>query len=202
VDAVDRARDWLAESFHPRHVVLSSPHPLQECCARLAAVTTPRIRDRYYLDPRTAGRADPLLTGAVGATWVRVGLFRTSPRGFKPVLKCRVEQASGGGTILTGTVGPGSAPSALLPVLLVASAIAFMGVVAAGCVQLALGHARGIFLFFGALIIPVLCMGLIVAGRKQVEREVPMLLEQVNQVLESAAEPGGRPSASPTPRWP
>jgi hypothetical protein len=186
VEAVDRARDWLVQSFHPRRVVLSSPHPPQECCARLAAVTTPRGRDRYYLVPRTAGRPDPLLTGATDAAWVSVGLFRTRPNWFKPTLECRVEQASEGGTILTGTVGPGSAPSAMLPVLLMASSIAFLSLVAAGCVQLALGHARGIFLFFGALIMPVMLTVLVVAGRKQVEREVPMLLEQVNQALENA----------------
>lgn len=120
-----------------------------------------------------------------------MSLFRTSPRGFKPVLECRVEQAAGGGTTLTGTLGPSSGSRVQLPVVLVAFPIALMGLVVTGCVQLALGHSRGVLLFLGALAGAALCAGVVTTGRKRIEREIPMLLEQMNKVLDSTTEPGG-----------
>jgi hypothetical protein len=189
VAATARVRDWLDISFAPRPVVLSSPYPPAECRTRLAAVTTHRNRERYYLDPKTAGHRDPLLTGTVDEAWIAVSLFRTNPTGFKPVLQCRVEQEPGGGTVLTGTAGLGPESAAVqrtfsagLPVTL---AIVVLALVTVGCVQLAAGHLRGL-LFLPAVVLPALWVAILTSNRNRLARETPMLLDQVNKVLDSS----------------
>jgi hypothetical protein len=94
----------------PRPVTVSSPHPPHECLRRLTKVTSARGADRWYLDPKTAVLPDPLFRGDVKPARVHVAGFMTSANSrYRPLaswLDAEIEPAAGGGTTLTGTVGP------------------------------------------------------------------------------------------------
>ena len=132
----------------PRPVTVSSPHPPQECLRRLTKVTSARGSDRWYLDPKTAVLPDPLFRGDVKPSRIHVADFTTrdhSKNGpLASWLDARIEPAAGGGTTLTGTVGPirydqetGEQTGCLFLTCILLFCAGFF---IAGVVQLASGH--------------------------------------------------------------
>jgi hypothetical protein len=183
-----------------RPVVVTSPHPPDECLRRLAKVTTDR-RSGWYLDWRTATLPDPLFHGEVGPEGVRVGLFThvVSRGGVRAWFDARVDAAPGGGTILTGTAGLPSAPERATQTLQFVAFLAVGAVVAFvfGVVMAASGRFN-----FGvgvAIVVPVIAaLTLLASGGydpgprlEAAEGPIPGLLRKINDVLDStSAFPG------------
>lgn len=111
VKRFDRLRAGLGErgsAYRRRPVSLTSPHSPEECARRLAAVTSERGQS-WYLSPHNAVRPDPRLRGHIAPAEVHLAGFADSlnARYHFPVwLEARMVPAAGGGTTLTGTVGP------------------------------------------------------------------------------------------------
>jgi hypothetical protein len=181
-DSGRRARDWLA-SFGRRPLALSSPYPVAECLERLAPVTTPRGRTRWFIDPRTVGRPDPLFTGELYRSRTRLTRFAAAGGRNAPVyLEVSLEPTADGGTALRGWIGrPAGAFQATL--FTVAGCLTSLGVLAAGVVQLALGHLIGLL---PALLFPlpaIVFIGIFVLNRPALEVEIAALVDQVHEVL-------------------
>lgn len=186
-----RVRIWLG-ILRRRPLVLSSPYPASECLQRLTEVTTSRGPTSWYLDPRTVRRPEPRFRGEISPS--RIMLFRfTAVAGrnsFFPVLDVRPGQGADGGTTLSGEIGMGPA-GGFLPVLTGAACLGSLSMLVAGVVQLILGHLIGLAPAL-AFPLPVAAMaGFNVVGHRSLERDIPELLQEVNEVLGStAAFPG------------
>jgi hypothetical protein len=198
-------RNWV-ERDRLRPVVVTSPHPQEECLRRLAKVTTGR-KSGWYLDSRTATLPDPLFHGEVGPSAIRIMRFHEVNRRNGPSawFEARPDPALEGGTTLTGTVGLPSGPSraiggaALLALLAVGGVVSFV----VGVVIAASGHFNG---GTGVAIgLPVLIVLSLLAGRgydrgpglRKGEDPIPALLRQINDVLDStSAFPGVGSSGS------
>jgi hypothetical protein len=188
-------RNWV-ERDKLRPVVVTSPHPPDECLRRLAKVTTDR-KSGWYLDWRTATLPDPLFHGEVGPRGVRVGLFTqvVSRGGVRAWFDARIDPAPGGGTILTGTVGLPSGPETAELKLQFAAFLA-VGVVAAfvfGVVMAASGHFNlGVGM---AIAVPVIAVLTLLAsggydpGRRleAAAGPIPVLMRKINDVLGSTS---------------
>ena len=169
-----------------RPIVVTSPHPPEECLRRLAKVTTDR-KSGWYLDWRTATLPDPLFHGVVGPRGIRVGLFAEVGRrgGVRAWFDAQAVPAPGGGTTLTGTIGSTSAQANAT------AAVAYVGFWAvAGVVS---------FVVRMAIVVPVIAaLALIVSGAYDIgprleaaEGPSPGLSRKINDVLEStSASPG------------
>jgi hypothetical protein len=181
-----------------RPVIVTSPHPPDECLRRLVKVTTYR-RDRWYSDWRTATLPDPIFQGEVWPTGVRLALFTAVIAGSIGTpgawLNARIDPAPEGGTTLTGTVGsPGATATAVMS--LVALMIWFgVGVFSfvIGVVITASGHFNpGVGV---AIALPVLVVIAALAGRgykpgpgaEAEEAPIPGLLRKINSVLDSTS---------------
>ncbi|HEY5400677.1 MAG TPA: hypothetical protein VIL16_35355 [Trebonia sp.] len=178
-----RARDWLA-SFGRRPVALSSPYPVAECLERLAAVTTSRGRTMWYIDPRTVGRPDPLFKGELYRSRTRLTRFAVTGRrgGLVAMLEVRLDPAADGGTALSGWVGvPAGAFQATSFAVL--GCLVSLGLLAAGVVQLALGHIIGLVPTLTFPLPAVVFTGVFVSSRPALESEIAALVDQVNEVL-------------------
>ena len=131
--------------YSPIPVVMSSPHPQQECMRRLAAVTSMRGDVLWYLDPKTARRPDPLLHGYTGKWSIQVDDWEESRSqyGYPSLLEAELHPAPDGGTMLKGQVSPGlNARVAGFTGLAVAVIIpfVFLGVFITGLVLLSRGY--------------------------------------------------------------
>ncbi len=130
--------------YSPSPVVMSSPHPQQECMRRLVAVTSMR-GDSWYLDPKTVGRPEPLLHGYTGKWSVQVADWeeKRSRYGRPSRLEAELASAPDGGTTLKGQVGPGYEAKArgfLTAVFAAAVPLILLGVFIAGLGLLSSGH--------------------------------------------------------------
>jgi len=180
-----------------RAVVLSSPYPVDECLRRLAAVTTTRTAASWYLDPRTAGRPDPLLRGQVGGPWIRVGRWvPVGRRGY--YFTAALSAAPGGGTALTGQIGPnrdvGMAVATLTRLMFLPGAT----LLAVGVIQLLDGHVIGLVPAALCWFPPAYAAGINIMNRRALERDGAALITQLNTILGSTADFPG-PAVPPGP---
>lgn len=178
-----------------RPIVVTSPHPPEECLRRLAKVTTDR-KSGWYLDWRTATLPDPLFHGEVGPRGIRVGLFAEVGRsgGVRAWFDAQAVPAPGGGTTLTGTVGSTSAQQRATGNLMVVAIWSAVPVIAfvVGVAIAASGHFN--FWVGMAIVVPVIAVfALIVSGAYDIgprleaaEGPIPRLLRKINDVLDSA----------------
>ncbi len=195
-------RNWIERDML-RRVVVTSPHPPQECLRRLAKVTTGRKSD-WHLDWRTAALPDPLFHGEVGPSGVRIALFTEVTTGgpgtgVRAWFDARVDPAPEGGTVLAGTVG---SPSARARAVLSLAFIVFWAGMAlfslvAGAVIAATGHFNtGVG---AAIALPVIVTFAILASRgknglEAAEDPIPRLLRKIDGVLDAtSAFPGPNP---------
>jgi hypothetical protein len=177
-------------SFGSRPIALQAPHPPRECLQRLAAVTTQRSAFSWRMDPANDRRADPLLGGTLGPAWISVARFEDTAgrNSFAPWLRARLE-SNGEGTTLTGTVGLAPAVARLLPALIAAGGLIFACLLVAGIALLARGHLNGLPFVLGPLALAGFFALIITAGLRSLDRHVPLLIEDVNEILGSTALP-------------
>jgi hypothetical protein len=172
-----------------RPVVVTSPHPPDECLRRLAKVTTYR-RDRWYSDWRTATLPDPLFQGELWPSGLRLALFTANmARGYGAWFEARIDPAPEGGTTLTGTVGwPGVWAG---PVVGLVALVIWIGV---AVVITASGHlipgvgvaiALAVFVLMAILAARARQPG---PGTERKEAPIPGLLRVINGVLDSTSE--------------
>ncbi len=168
-------------------VLLSSPHPVDECARRLAEVTTSR-GSGWYLDSRTAGLPDPLFRGTVGQSWISVARFREANgrNSFVPWLQGHMEPSADGGTRVAGRVGPQPVARVMVAITAVVLGLMSAAVLAAGLAQAAAGHFIGLPIVLVPLGIAAAPVGVIAAGQVSVQREIPRLITAVNGVLDAA----------------
>jgi hypothetical protein len=181
--AGSRARIWLA-SFGRRPVMLSSPYPVAECLQRLAAVTTSGGRTTWYLNPRTVGRPDPLFKGQVYPSRTRLARFAVAGgrNSFVAMLEVRLDPRADGGTALSGWVGmPAGAFRATMFTAL--GCLVSLGLLAAGIVQLVLGHIIGLLPTLAFPLPAAFISGLFVVGHRSLESDIAELVQEVNEVM-------------------
>jgi hypothetical protein len=183
-----------AERDRLRPIVVTSPHPPQECLRRLAKVTTSR-KSGWYLDWRTATLPDPLFHGEVGPRGIHVGLFTEAGQrgGIRAWFDAQVVPAPGGGSTLTGTIGSPSAQQRATGDIMVVAVWAAAPVVAfiVGVAIAASGHFN--FAVGTAIVVPVIAVfALIVSGAydfgprlEAAEGPIPGLLGKINGVLDA-----------------
>jgi hypothetical protein len=191
--------NWV-ERDKVRPVVVTSPHPPDECLRRLVKVTTDR-KSGWYLDWRTAPLPDPLFHGEVGPSGVRVAPFTEVGRsgGVRTWFDARVDPAPGDGTILTGVVGSPSAQKMAMTKMQLAAFWA-AAVVVSFIIGVAIAVSGHFNFWVGmAIVVPVIAVfSLIVSGAydlgprlEAAEGSIPGLLQKVNDVLDStSAFPG------------
>jgi len=196
-------RNWMERDML-RRVVVTSPHPPQECLRRLAEVTTGRKSD-WHLDWRTATLPDPLFHGAVGPPGVRIALFTEVTTGgpgtgVRAWFDAQVNPAPDGGTVLTGTVGsPSARARAALSLAFIVSwaGMALLSLLI-GAVIAASGHfntGTG-----AAIALPVIVTFAVLASRRgngpeAAEDPIPRLLRKIDGVLDAtSAFPGPDPA--------
>ncbi len=195
--------EWIERDML-RRVVVTSPHPPQECLRRLAKVTTGRKSD-WHLDWRTATLPDPLFHGEVGPSGVHIALFTEVTTGgpqswVRAWFDARVDPAPEGGTVLAGTIGSPSAQArAVLSLVFMAfwAGMALFSLVI-GTVIAASGHFNmGVG---AAIVLPVLVTLAILASRgnsglEAAEDPIPGLLRKIDGVLDAtSAFPGPNPA--------
>ncbi len=173
--------------FRPRSVVLSSPYPVSECRRRLAAVTTRRGSASWYLDPSTAGRAEPRFRGDAGSWLLSVTLFEGGRNGFRPWLDGRLEPAAGGGTTLTASVGMQGGKRAVWCLIAGAGGLISVSMVAGGAALLASGRLQGLAAVLGSLALVACVAGFGAAGLRSLEHKTRRLIREVNVTLGSTA---------------
>jgi hypothetical protein len=181
--AGNRARTWLG-SFGRRPVALSSPYPVAECLQRLAAVTTLRGRTTWYLDPRTAMRPDPLFKGELYPSRTRLARFAVTggQNSFVALLEVRLDPRPDGGTALSGWIGmPAGAFRATMFTVL--GGLVSLGLLAAGVVQLALGHIIGLVPTLTSPLPAAAFIGMFALGHRSLEADIAELVHEVNGVL-------------------
>jgi hypothetical protein len=198
----DRARivrDWTRSEvnrYAPRPVVVTSPHPPEECLRRLAAVTTDR-KTGWLLDARTATLPDPLLHGIVSPSGIRVTTFAAIvSRGTCAWFDAQLEPTPAGGTTLDGTIGLSSAESAQAKawdeLQIAALAVLFWLLFAVlGIVSIASGNVgRGVM----AIVVPTIIAPVVLfASQGKLPRSIAadrrdQLLETINRVLDATSE--------------
>jgi hypothetical protein len=197
ISAGSRATGWM-RSFRPAEVALTSPYSPDECCHRLAEVTSARGFSSWHLDLRNTGRHEPVLRGDVSPSRFLVADFESasSRNSFAPWLDLRPEPDAGGGTVLTGTIGLADGSRLLLPLLALIGLVITVGALAGTIGEVASGHLAGL----GFLVIPVLTIGFLAGvlalGRWSLRREIPILLRDLEKILattrvsqETAAKP-------------
>ncbi len=180
-------RSWLTGS---RPVVLSSSYPASECLRRLAVVTTQRGFTSWYIDPRNAGRPSPRFRGDLGPSRVLVARFEDAAgrNSFAPWLDVRLEAAAAGGTTLTGTIGLHPPVRVLGPVIAGVAGLIALGGLAGGVAMLTSGHLGGslpVVLIPLALIAAI--AGINVVGLRSLVRQIPKLIQEMNEILGSTA---------------
>jgi hypothetical protein len=189
-DAGSRTRIWLG-SFGRRPLVLSSPYPVAECVQRLAAVTTSRGRTTWYLDPRTALRPDPLFKGELYPSRTRLARFvgAGSRNTFVAMLEVRLDPRADGGTVLSGWIGrPAGAFQATLFTGM--GGLVSLGLLAAGIVQLVLGHIIGLLPTLAFPLPAAFFAGFFAIGHRSLESDIAELVQEVNEVLGSTGVAG------------
>lgn len=184
------------EGFRRRPAALSSPYPVSECLHRLAAVTMSRGPTTWYLSARSAGLPDPRFRGEVHQSRIILSRFNTGRGSYFAVLDARLGPKADGGTRLTGQIGLAPGTAKLLPVLTGAFALASLGLLATGVVQLALGHIAGLAPTAEFPLPVAVAAGFHVLGRRSLERDISRLLAQVGEVLGSTAVSPGPLAAS------
>lgn len=181
-----RVRIWLG-IFRRHQVVLSSPHPVSECLRRLAEVTALHDATAWYLDPQTVGRPEPRFRGQVELSRIQLARFNAGSGrdSFFAVLNARPRREADGGTTFSGRVGEGAGVAFLEPALTAAAGLVSVGLLVAGVIQLVLGHLIGLAPAV-AFWLPIAGMaGLNVAAHLSLQRDIPELLQMVNEVLDS-----------------
>jgi hypothetical protein len=178
-----RTRIWLG-SFGRRPLVLSSPYPVAECLQRLAAVTTSRGPTRWYLDSRTALRPDPLFKGELYQSRTRLARFAAA-RGrdsFVAMLEVRLDPQADGGTALSGWIGmpAGTFQATMFTVI---GGLVSLGLLAAGVVQLVLGHIIGLLPTLAFPLPAAFIAGFFAIGHRSLESDIAELVHEVNEVL-------------------
>jgi hypothetical protein len=176
---------------HP--VVLSDPYPVGECLRRLATVTT-RRGFTWYLTSKNARRPNPRLRGRVGLSGILVAQFEDTLRrdSFVPWLNIRPEPAAGGGRILAGRIGLHPAVRMLTAVISGAGDLIALGGLVVGVVQLVSGQAGTALPF---VVIPLILiagiMGVNAVGSRSMERKIPKLIQEMNEIIGSGRDGAG-----------
>jgi hypothetical protein len=181
--AGSRTLIWLG-SFGRRPLVLSYPYPVAECLQRLAAVTTSRGHTTWYLDPRTAMRPDPLFKGELYPSRTRLARFAVAGgrNTFVAMLEVRLDPRADGGTVFSGWIGrPAGAFQATL--LTGMGGLVSLGLLAAGIVQLVLGHIIGLLPTLASPLPAAFFAGFFAIGHRSLESDIAELVHEVNEVL-------------------
>lgn len=172
-------------AFLRRHqVVLTSPHPPAECGSRLEAATGRTA-------PFSGFRRLPL-QGRVSPAQIRVGLrpSQSNRNSLRAYFTGRIEQAPDGGTEVVGTIGPHSSAPVVFAWIAVVWLLIGGGMFAAGLSTLVSGHPELPLLLFPAAF-AVAFGALLVTGPGMARKEIQMLLDELNAILDStAAFPG------------
>jgi hypothetical protein len=177
---------WLG-SLSPRPVVLSAPSPPEECLRRLAAVTTSSSYLSWHLDARNRGNPEPSFRGQVGPRDISVAGFEDASgrSSFAVWLKASAEPAGDAGTTLAGTLG-----MVLTARIVVAGLAGVEGLIAlvAAIALLASGRLGESLLAVPVLLVPAALIVTVRAYcRRVLDRRIPVLIDQVNDVLGSTA---------------
>lgn len=196
-DPVAFAQEWLAGS-DPRPVVLSSPHPADECLRRLKKVTTKR-GPSWYLDPRTAGLPEPRLRGEVGAARILVTRSAMGSRGdgHLPWLDGRLEPDANGGARLTGLAGQwagagvrpraGSRPGKRQVFLALAGVGLLFVATLTGTVTMMLVSPGSLGYWLPFVLGPwagaAMAVAILASNRWQLQQGIPALVEEVSAIL-------------------
>jgi hypothetical protein len=183
-----RVRVWLG-IFRRRPVVVSSPHPVSECLERLEKVTTLRGPTTWYLDSRTVGRPEPRFRGQVYRSQIRLARFTAAAgrNSFCAMLDVRSGAGADGGTVLSGRIGLSDGGQVVLPAFTAAVGLAGLGFLVAGVAQLVGGRLIGLAPALAFPLPMAAWAGVIVLGRRALERDICELLKSVNEVLDSTA---------------
>jgi hypothetical protein len=162
-----------------RQVVLASPFPPAECGRRLEAVTGRRLPWRIGSLP---------LQGQVSPAVIRVA--RRQPAGTRNSLLAwfvgRIEQASDGGTLVAGTIGPDEANQVVFAVISAVWLLIGGSMLAIGLWSLVSGPPELPFLLI-PLAAAAVYVGFLVVGPRWVGREIQELLDELNAILDSTA---------------
>ena len=174
-------------------VVLASPYPAGECLRRLAAVTTYRGAASWYLDTKTVGHPDPRFRGHISPSRIIVARWADARgrRGFAPWLDARLESAVGGGTTLTGTIGPPEGSLAFSTAFVSVVGLMAAGAVAAGVHLLLMGHLAELT---AVMLAPLALAALIAVLRTSLrlpERTADALLREFSESFGSTVVPAG-----------
>lgn len=175
-------------------VVLISPHPLPECTARLAEVTSAAGR-RQFLTGRTAGRPEPRFRGAVGQGSVRLARFeRTINRGsFFARLRGTLQPIADGTTRLDATIWP--AYSRMFGVGFLGYLTLFLlGYEAVAIGVVVRGHTHAWPLLLAPVLIALFIVGLFRWGLGALRTDAARLVDEIAAVLDANSLAQPRPT--------
>lgn len=177
-----RILGWFA-GFRSRPVVLSSPHPPSECLQQLATVTAERGYS-WFLASENIGRPDPRFRGQIGPSRILVARFEDSLRqnSFVPWLHLIPEPSADGGTILAGTIGLRSDARVVILMTTGLASLISLSMLAAVVVS---GQLSGAPFILISLAMVAVSVGFDIAGPRSLEREIPKLIGEVNELLDS-----------------
>ena len=175
---------WWRGAFRPRPVVFISPYPPAECSRRLEAATARGMTG--FLSQYSAAFGGRL-HGTLSWPGIRVSRGQTS-RNWQVYFDGAIKPASGGGTVLRGTVG---LRSSMLPFLVAFSVavLAFVAAMTAGVVNGAVSDGQDQDLF-GLLVPAILVAGyvaMLASIPGQVGSQTQRLLDELSEILGSTA---------------
>jgi hypothetical protein len=152
-------------------------------------VSTHRGATSWYIDARTVGRPEPRLRGDVGPSRIFVAQWKdASGRGsFVPWLDVRLEPAAGGRATLTGKIGLYPGVREVTAAVAGGGGLICMAMVVAGIALLVRGQLGGLPLLLWPLGMAAFIAVFTVASLRSLERDIPKLVQEINDVLDSTA---------------
>lgn len=189
-------RRWLAR-FRSRPVSLTSPYPVEECLQRLSAVSSQRGATSWYLSSRTVGRQDPRLLGYVEPSRIFVAEWTAASgrNSFVPWLDATLDPDGEGRTTLRGWIGLRPTVVPVLALIAGVGGLICMTSVVSGIAVLAHGHLSGLPLVLVPFAMTAFVAGIIFGGLRELERNIPKLIQEINAVLDSTSADFASPTA-------